>query len=68
MKAQAAALKKQQEAETLDLNDIFTVIFNFARDQGSHNLPESNGKSLETSVVLEALKINVILNNHRNDP
>ena len=51
VKTKTAALKKQQEAEAADLNEIFTVITIFAKDQGSQKPPEANDMIPETGAV-----------------
>ena len=68
MKAQTYALKKQREAETADLNDISTIIFSFAKDQGYPNPPEANGKIPETAAVSSALKLKTVMKKRRSEP
>ena len=68
VKSQTASLRKQQEAETADLNEISTVISSFAKDQGSKKHPEANGKSSDTAAVTAALNLNAIQKKLRSDP
>ena len=68
MKSQTVALKKYQETETADLNDITTLISSFAKDQVSQKPLEANGRSPETAAVVSSLKLNAILKKLRSDP
>ena len=68
MISQTATLKKDQEAETADLNKIATVIYSFAKDQWSYNPPEDNGKSPETAVMTTDINLNTILKKRQSVP
>ena len=68
VKSQTATLKKQQEAETADLNDIATVISSFSNDQGYQKPSEANENSPETDEVSVDLYLNEIMKKWRSDP